>query len=231
MWIVGDMAFDIDSGRNEDSAVYTPTSQHFTIIFNTFVLMTLFNEVNARKIHGQRNVFEGLNRNPVFVGIWISTAFSQVHRLHRENIFHFCCKLLDYGLDYGPWSKVHRATCTCTILISLVWFFAWQIKDLLSWIVKLLIKPGFVYTESDQKCHNRQNGRPIDITNSNYFQFFLLLAHIASTSARCGLLLQMSWHVIFPCLCVGHDRASCKNGWMDQQLIILYIISYNWTSS
>jgi len=78
VWNVGDVAFDIDSGRNEDSAVYTSTSQHFTIIFNTFVLMTLFNEVNARKIHGQRNVFEGLNRNPVFVGIWIGTAFSQV---------------------------------------------------------------------------------------------------------------------------------------------------------
>jgi len=75
----GDVAFDIDSGRNDDtSKVRTITSQHFTIIFNTFVLMTLFNEVNARKIHGQRNVFEGLNRNPVFVGIWISTAFAQV---------------------------------------------------------------------------------------------------------------------------------------------------------
>ena len=79
VWHAGDMAFDIDNGRNEDSALRTTTSQHFTIIFNTFVLMTLFNEVNARKIHGQRNVFEGLNRNPVFVGIWISTAFSQVH--------------------------------------------------------------------------------------------------------------------------------------------------------
>jgi len=79
MYNVGDVAFDIDSGRNEDAAVRTPTSQHFTIIFNTFVLMTLFNEVNARKIHGQRNVFEGLNRNPVFVGIWISTAFAQVY--------------------------------------------------------------------------------------------------------------------------------------------------------
>lgn len=76
----GDVAFDIDSGRNDDaSAVRTTSSQHFTIIFNTFVLMTLFNEVNARKIHGQRNVIEGLNRNPVFVGIWISTAFAQVH--------------------------------------------------------------------------------------------------------------------------------------------------------
>ena len=35
-------------------------SQHFTLIFNVFVLMTLFNEINARKIHGERNVFEGI---------------------------------------------------------------------------------------------------------------------------------------------------------------------------
>jgi len=49
-------------------------SQHFTIIFNTFVMMTLFNEMNARKIHGQRNVFDGLNRNPLFIGIWIGSG-------------------------------------------------------------------------------------------------------------------------------------------------------------
>lgn len=40
--------------------------------------MTLFNEVNARKIHGQRNIFEGLKRNPVFLGIWIGTFVAQV---------------------------------------------------------------------------------------------------------------------------------------------------------
>jgi len=91
MWSVGDVAFDIDSGRNEDTAIYTSTSQHFTIIFNTFVLMTLFNEVNARKIHGQRNVFEGLNRNPVFLGIWISTAFAQVH---HDNILYYCWSIV-----------------------------------------------------------------------------------------------------------------------------------------
>jgi Ca2+ transporting ATPase len=75
----GDAAFDIDSGRDVASSSASSSSQHFTIIFNTFVLMTLFNEVNARKIHGQRNVFEGLNRNPVFVGIWISTICAQVN--------------------------------------------------------------------------------------------------------------------------------------------------------
>lgn len=55
-----------------------PPTQHFTIIFNTFVMMTLFNEFNARKIHGQRNVFQGIFTNPIFYSIWIGTMLSQV---------------------------------------------------------------------------------------------------------------------------------------------------------
>ncbi|XP_052827689.1 plasma membrane calcium-transporting ATPase 2 isoform X3 [Octopus bimaculoides] len=69
---------DIDSGRIEEAEKHAPPSQHFTIIFNTFVMMTLFNEVNSRKIHGQRNILSGLRRNPVFVGIWVGTLISQI---------------------------------------------------------------------------------------------------------------------------------------------------------
>ncbi|KAK7893126.1 hypothetical protein WMY93_022278 [Mugilogobius chulae] len=52
---VGELMFDIDSGRN--SPLHAPPSEHYTIVFNTFVLMQIFNELNARKIHGERNVF------------------------------------------------------------------------------------------------------------------------------------------------------------------------------
>ncbi|XP_069165984.1 plasma membrane calcium-transporting ATPase 2 isoform X2 [Procambarus clarkii] len=72
----GDKLLDIDSGRYAD--IRDPPSQHFTIIFNTFVMMTLFNEINARKIHGQRNVFQGFFSNPIFYSIWLSTLASQV---------------------------------------------------------------------------------------------------------------------------------------------------------
>lgn len=41
-------------------------------------MMTMFNELNARKIHGQRNVFQGVFTNPIFYSIWIGTCFSQV---------------------------------------------------------------------------------------------------------------------------------------------------------
>jgi len=76
---VGDLLLDIDSGR--ESGLSSKPTQHFTIIFNAFVMMTLFNEINARKIHGQRNVFEGLNRNIVFITIWICTFIAQVRTL------------------------------------------------------------------------------------------------------------------------------------------------------
>ena len=73
--MLGPIIFDIDSGLEDPmSGHVSSTSQHFTMIFNSFVMMTLFNEVNARKLHGQINVFQGLDRNPIFIGIWISTA-------------------------------------------------------------------------------------------------------------------------------------------------------------
>ncbi|XP_039504611.1 plasma membrane calcium-transporting ATPase 2 isoform X1 [Pimephales promelas] len=67
----GEQIFDIDSGRH--APLHSPPSEHYTIIFNTFVMMQLFNEINARKIHGERNVFEGIFRNPIFCSIVIGT--------------------------------------------------------------------------------------------------------------------------------------------------------------
>ncbi|XP_073675730.1 plasma membrane calcium-transporting ATPase 3a isoform X4 [Garra rufa] len=68
---VGEKIFDIDSGRN--APLHSPPSEHYTIIFNTFVLMQLFNEINARKIHGERNVFDGIFSNPIFCSIVLGT--------------------------------------------------------------------------------------------------------------------------------------------------------------
>ena len=50
-------------------------SRHFTYIFNIFVLLQLFNEINSRKIMNELNVFEGIFRNPLFSIIWIGTVF------------------------------------------------------------------------------------------------------------------------------------------------------------
>ncbi|KAF8372116.1 mca-3 [Pristionchus pacificus] len=72
----GEHLFNIHNGRW--APLHAPPSQHFTIVFNTFVMMTLFNEINARKIHGERNVFQGLFSNPIYYSIWIGTFISQI---------------------------------------------------------------------------------------------------------------------------------------------------------
>ncbi|XP_054242622.1 plasma membrane calcium-transporting ATPase 1 isoform X10 [Indicator indicator] len=72
----GEKIFDIDSGRN--APLHAPPSEHYTIVFNTFVMMQLFNEINARKIHGERNVFEGIFNNAIFCSIVLGTFIVQI---------------------------------------------------------------------------------------------------------------------------------------------------------
>uniref|UniRef100_A0A669DEN3 Calcium-transporting ATPase n=1 Tax=Oreochromis niloticus TaxID=8128 RepID=A0A669DEN3_ORENI len=72
----GEKLLDIDSGRN--APLHAPPSEHYTIVFNTFVMMQLFNEINARKIHGERNVFEGIFNNPIFCSIVLGTFIIQI---------------------------------------------------------------------------------------------------------------------------------------------------------
>jgi magnesium-transporting ATPase (P-type) len=50
---------------------------HYTIIFNSFVWLQVFNEINARKCMGEQNVFEGIFTNVIFGGVVLSTALLQ----------------------------------------------------------------------------------------------------------------------------------------------------------
>uniref|UniRef100_A0A8C7DV45 Calcium-transporting ATPase n=1 Tax=Oncorhynchus kisutch TaxID=8019 RepID=A0A8C7DV45_ONCKI len=72
----GENIFNIDSGRN--APLHSPPSEHYTIVFNVFVMMQLFNEINARKIHGERNVFEAIYRNPIFCSVVLGTFVLQI---------------------------------------------------------------------------------------------------------------------------------------------------------
>ncbi|XP_059099644.1 plasma membrane calcium-transporting ATPase 2-like isoform X3 [Tigriopus californicus] len=76
MMFYGHVLLDIDNGQGAE--LHSPPTPHFTMIFNAFVMMTLFNEINARKIHGQRNVLIGLFSNPIYYSIWIITFISQI---------------------------------------------------------------------------------------------------------------------------------------------------------
>jgi Ca2+ transporting ATPase len=57
----------------------TQKAEHFTLIFNTFIFMQIFNEINSRKIGiKEYNVFEGILKNYLFIGIIIGTMVVQI---------------------------------------------------------------------------------------------------------------------------------------------------------
>jgi len=53
-------------------------SEHYTIIFNSFVFMQLFNEINCRKLQGEINILVGLFANAYFLVIWFTTVILQI---------------------------------------------------------------------------------------------------------------------------------------------------------
>ena len=59
-------------------------SEQFTMVFNAFVLMTLFNEINSRKLHGERNIIKGIFSNPFFYCIWLFCFCAQVRNETEE---------------------------------------------------------------------------------------------------------------------------------------------------
>lgn len=49
-----------------------------TFLFNAFIFLQLFNEINCRTLGREKNVFRGILRNKFFIGIWIGTVAIQV---------------------------------------------------------------------------------------------------------------------------------------------------------
>ena len=58
--------------------------------------MQIFNEINARKIHGERDVFSGIFTNPIFCGIIVGTfilqvnSFIQLLDINKQNALRLC---------------------------------------------------------------------------------------------------------------------------------------------
>ncbi|KAG8370246.1 hypothetical protein BUALT_Bualt14G0097000 [Buddleja alternifolia] len=88
-----------------------------TMIFNTFVLCQVFNEFNARKLE-KKNVFEGIHKNKLFVGIIGITIVLQVVMVE------FLKKFADTErLNWGQWG-------VCIGLAATSWPIGWLVKFL-----------------------------------------------------------------------------------------------------
>jgi len=87
-------------------------SVHYTMVFNTFVFLQVFNEINARKVNQEMNVFNGILSNPVYCAVILVTALVQalivefggnaIHTVHLNWIQWFYCIGIAYmTLPYG----------------------------------------------------------------------------------------------------------------------------------
>ncbi|RLO07432.1 hypothetical protein DYB28_001397, partial [Aphanomyces astaci] len=71
----------------------TGPSVHYTMIFNTFVFLQLFNEINARRIHDELNVFEGILTNHIYLGISVVQLVLQVLIIEFGSLVFGCVPL------------------------------------------------------------------------------------------------------------------------------------------
>jgi len=65
------------SGRNWSFLDVTSDSVHNTIIFNTFVLCQVWNELNARRLENELNVLSNITTNYIFLGVILLTLIVQ----------------------------------------------------------------------------------------------------------------------------------------------------------
>ncbi|CAH0489952.1 unnamed protein product [Peronospora farinosa] len=95
---MGEQLLDVPSGRFNDleKGVKHEPTQHMTVVFNTFVWMQLFNELNCRKIHDELNVLEGLSRNHVYICVTCFQMLMQFIIVEHTGSF-FNCKPLTTG--------------------------------------------------------------------------------------------------------------------------------------
>ncbi|KAJ0791245.1 putative P-type Ca(2+) transporter [Helianthus annuus] len=86
-----------------------------TIIFNTFVFCQVFNEFNSRKLEKQ-NVFEGLHKNRLFIGIIGVTVILQIVMVEVLKDFADTEKL-----NWEQWG-------ICIAIAALSWPIGWIVK-------------------------------------------------------------------------------------------------------
>jgi len=92
-------------------------TEHYTIIFNTFVWFQIFNEFNARQVTGDSNVYHDLFSNKTFWAVSVIIIFFQVLMVEAFTIFartthltaHQWASCVGFGALSLPWGFVVRA--------------------------------------------------------------------------------------------------------------------------
>jgi magnesium-transporting ATPase (P-type) len=94
-----------------EAGTATQKCLHFTFVFQAFVFMQVFNQINARKLElGENNVFSGIFRNMLFIYITIFTFVIQM-------------AMVEYGgaaVKSYPLNTQQNLICLCIGAVELI---------------------------------------------------------------------------------------------------------------
>lgn len=69
---------DMNCGENQNEDCSLNKLKHMTYIFNAFIFLQLFNQINCRKIgEGSTNVFDSITGNKYFIAVILGEFFIQ----------------------------------------------------------------------------------------------------------------------------------------------------------
>jgi P-type Ca2+ transporter type 2B len=76
-------------------------SRHYTVVFTVFVMLQVFNMLNARKINDEPNIFSGIGDNSMFLVIWIGIFIIQILITQFTADVFMVCR---HGLTLTQWA-------------------------------------------------------------------------------------------------------------------------------
>ena len=120
---------DLSNAYNEYNNV-NANSAHMTIVFNVFVIYTLFNQVNCRVIDDNYHIFVRIRRNNLFPIITLSELVLQIIIVQAGASFFKCT---ERGLTSGQWF-ISIGFSLLTIILS----FIIKLIPINNWIQKIL---------------------------------------------------------------------------------------------
>ncbi|KAJ3209185.1 Calcium-transporting ATPase 10, plasma membrane-type [Entophlyctis luteolus] len=89
-----DKIYPPDSTWHDASAIQgNPSLRAKTMVFTTFIFLQVTNEIMARQLNGELNVFAKFFRNKLFLGILVSTILVQVLCINWGSAFFSTCTL------------------------------------------------------------------------------------------------------------------------------------------
>jgi Ca2+ transporting ATPase len=127
----GDLLFGVASDRELSHFTWNNVNgYHFTIFFNIFVFMQVFNSINARKLDkSEINVFEGIGTNYLYIGVQTFIVVGQI----------FMVQFGGRALRTQPLSAMQHLGC---ILIASITLVVSLIVKLIPFEVEEVKKPG-----------------------------------------------------------------------------------------